>query len=297
MTVILERVESYENVDAFIRKTFETLDSFENLKKRLKFSSIADLPQRVVIKPNFLKWAPLETGCTTHPGIVKSIASLLKEHGKEIFIIEGGFTKNAAERYFEEYNLGEYGECINLNTTRFINLSINGEKLKSVKASAKAVELVKSENTLFISVPKLKVHHLTKVTISIKNNMGFLKKPAINMHLSINPKLVDLLRAFNPHLIFVDGIVGGENYEGNTNPVKHEVMLAGDNAVEIDAVGAYLMGFEPVEIDFLRIANERGFGEIDLEKINVVGDTRDIEKLRKKYSISSLRRFLGRLSI
>ena len=213
MTVIVERVESYKSVDRFVKKVFDNLDLFENLKE-LGFLSVADLPQRVVIKPNFLKWASLESGCTTHPEVVKSIASLLNEHGKEIFIVEGGFTKDVAERYFEEYSLKQYGECINLNTTGFVNLSINGEKLRSVKVSKKAVKLIKSENTFFISVPKLKVHHLTKVTISVKNNMGFLKKPAINMHLSINPKLVDLLKIFNPHFIFVDRHNRGRKFRG-----------------------------------------------------------------------------------
>ncbi len=296
MTVIVERVESYDKVDAFIKKVFENLDLFENLKERFEFSSITDLPPKVVIKPNFLKWASLETGCTTHPEVVRSIASLLRKHGKDVFIVEGGFTKRVADRYFEEFDLIKYGNCINLNTARFVGLSITGEKLGKVKVSERVVDLLKSKNAFFISVPKLKVHHLTKVTISVKNNMGFLKKPAINMHLNINPKLIDLLSVFNPHLIIVDGIIGGENSEGNTKPVKHEIMLAGDNAIEIDAVGAYLMGFEPKEIEFLRIGNKRGLGEIDLEKIKIIGD-RNLERLRKNYSISSLRRLLGRLSI
>ncbi len=295
MVVIVERVEGYDKIHTFIKKVFESLDLFENLK-RVEISSIADLPPKVVIKPNFLKWASAESGCTTHPEIVRSIASLLKEHGKEIFILEGGFTKKVADRYFEEFHLTEYGYCINLNKAGFVSLPVNGEKLGRVKASRIAVELIRLEKAFFITVPKLKVHHLTKVTISVKNNMGFLKKPAINMHLNINSKLIDLLSVFDPHLIIVDGIIGGENSEGNTKPVKHEIMLAGDNAIEIDAVGAYLMGFEPEEIEFLRIGNKRGLGEIDLEKIEIIG-SENLEELRKNYSISSLRRFLGRLNI
>jgi uncharacterized protein (DUF362 family) len=123
--------------------------------------------------------------------------------------------------------------------------------------------------------------------------MGFLKKPAINMHLNINPKLVDLLSVFNPHLIIVDGVVGGKHSESNTKPVEHGIMLAGDNAVEVDAVGAYLMGFEPEKIGFLRIARERGYGEISVDRIEVVGK---LDELRINYGIG-LKRFLGRLGI
>ena len=114
------------------------------------------------------------------------------------------------------------------------------------------------------------------------------------MHLSINPKLVDLLNVFNPDLIIVDGIIGGENSESNTKPVNHGVMIAGDNTVEVDAVGAYLMGFNPEKIEFLKIAHERGFGEIRIDRINVIGN---LEGLRKNYNISRISRFLGRLNI
>ncbi|MBO8181589.1 MAG: DUF362 domain-containing protein [Archaeoglobus sp.] len=294
MTVIVDRVESYEKVWGFVERVFANLDLFENLKRRFSKNllEIDDLPRKVIVKPNFLKWIDLDSGCVTHPELIKAVASFLAGSNQEIFILEGGFTKNAADRYFNEFGLYRYGNCINLNTGRFIEVQVDGEKLRSVKASEIAVKLLKE--SFFISLPKLKVHHLTKVTISIKNNMGFLKKPAVSMHLSINPKLVDLLNVFNPHLIIVDGVVGGENSESNTRPVRHGVMLAGDNAVEVDAVGAYLMGFEPEDIGFLKIACERGLGEIRIDKIDVVGD---LEGLRKRYGISSLRRFLGRLSI
>jgi uncharacterized protein (DUF362 family) len=292
MTVIVERVDDYSNVRGFVERILKNLDSFENLKERLDLKSVEDLPERIVLKPNFLKWMSPESGCTTHPEVVKAVAKAFEEMGKRIFIVEGGFTKSVAERYFEVFSLRNYGECINLNVGEFVRIPVNGKRLKSVKASKNAVRLL--EDSFFVSLPKLKVHHLTMVTLSIKNNMGFLKKPAARMHLSISPKLVDLLNIFNPHLIILDGIIAGEYSESNPKPVNHAVMLAGDNAVEIDAVGAYLMGFEPKEIGFLKIAYERGFGEIDVDKIDLIGS---LDGLRKKYSISGIRRFLGRLSI
>lgn len=292
MTVIVERVDGYSKVKDFVERVLSNLNSFENLKGRIDFEGVEDLPERIVLKPNFLKWMSPESGCTTHPEVIRAVAKAFRERGKRIFIVEGGFTKGVAERYFEEFSLRNYGECINLNVGEFISIPINGKRLKSVKASKIAVRLL--EDSLFVSIPKLKVHHLTKVTLSMKNNMGFLKKPAARMHLNINPKLVDLLNLFNPHLIILDGIIGGEHSESNPKPVKHAVMLAGDNAVEIDAVGAYLMGFDPQKIGFLKMAYERGFGEIDVDKIDLIGS---LGGLRKKYSISGIRSFLGRLGI
>jgi len=285
--VLIKRVKSYEKIGEKI-EIKHLLKDF--VRERLESKS------KVVLKPNFLKWSNPEDGCVTHPGLVKEIARFFGRLGKEVYILEGGFSKDVSDRYFDEYGLREVAECINLNRHEFVNVQIGGEKLKSVSVSKQALTLLK--DSFFVSIPKLKVHHLTLVTLGIKNNMGFLKKPAMNMHLGINKKLVDLLRVFNPNLVVIDGVIGGEGSEGNTKPVSHGVVVVGDNVVEVDSVGAYLMGFNPEEIGFLRLAGERGYGEYRMDRIDVVGeDVHDIHSLRVKYRISGLRRLLGRLSI
>jgi hypothetical protein len=42
--------------------------------------------------------------------------------------------------------------------------------------------------------------------------------------------------------------------------------------VAIDAVAAYLMGFDPMEIRYIRLAHEDGLGMGKLEDIEIVGD-------------------------
>jgi len=283
VTVFVKKVESYIDVFDFIREAFETLLTYE-------------LPEKILVKPNFLKWERPEAGCTTHPEVVKAVAAYLNSLGKEVLIAEGGFTKGVADRYFSSYGFEEYGRCINLNRDKFVSCTIDGEKLKSISVAKTAFELAKEK--FFISIPKLKVHHLTTVTLGIKNNMGFLKKPAINMHRNINWKLVDLLKIFNPPITIIDGITGGENSESNTKPVEHRIMIAGDNVVEVDAVGAYLMGFEPEEVDVIRLASASGYGECRIGKIDIDGLSKgEIEELRIKYSISGIRRFLRHFNI
>ena len=147
---------------------------------------------------------------------------------------------------------------------------------------------LKAMRTPFVSLPKMKVHTLATVTLGIKNNMGFLRKPASYMHVKINRKLVDLLKILKPAFVIADGVIGGANSEMNTEPVNHGVMIAGDNVVEVDAVCAYLMGFEPEKIGHIRKAAEE-FG-VDLKKIEARGD--DVEDLRVNYK----RNFLGRIA-
>lgn len=55
-------------------------------------------------------------------------------------------------------------------------------------------------------------------------------------------------------------------------PVVKDLMLASADPVALDAVAAKLMGFEPLEIEAIRLAHEDGLGVGDPVGIEVVGD-------------------------
>ncbi len=269
--VLVERVESYREVGRFVEKVYDAF-GFEKCS---------------YLKPNFLKFDEPENGCITHPEVVKAIISCAKEHGVEMVVIEGGFYRDSAEKCFEAFGLRNLAECINLNEEDFLEVEINGKVLKSVRMAKTAI---KARNN-FLSVPKMKVHHLTKVTLGIKNSMGFLKKPALYMHPKISQKLVDLLNFTKPSLTIVDGVIGGSNSEMDTKPVSHGVMVASDNVVACDFVAASLMGLNPFEIEHIRLAME-SLG-LSVEDIEIQGKLNG----RKDYSLSLLSRILGRLGI
>jgi uncharacterized protein (DUF362 family) len=279
--ILIEIISSYNEYDRIKEFVEKAVEIFE-----------PDLPQEFIIKPNFLKFSNPEEGCITHPLVVKAVVEVLKDYGSPV-VAEGGFGKDDAERVFDAFSMREWAECINLNECEFVRIKVKGKALKSVEISKPAYQLAAGKP--FISLPKLKVHHLVKATLGIKNNMGFLKKPAIFMHPGINTKLVDLLSVFRPALTIIDGIIGGEGYEGNAKPVRHGVMIAGDDVVACDAVGAYLMGLDPMDIGYLRQAFERGSGEVRIEEIEFIGEKPEL--LRKKYRFSTFSRVLGFLRI
>ena len=55
-------------------------------------------------------------------------------------------------------------------------------------------------------------------------------------------------------------------------PVQKNVILASGDQVAIDAVAAKMMGFDPMTIDYIRIAHEQGLGVGDPREIEIVGD-------------------------
>ncbi len=264
--VIVERVDGYENVRDVLKEVFETFEVEDEL----------------LLKPNFLKFDNPENGCITHPDFLKAILEILNMEGVDVKIVEGGFGKDSADLCFERFGLRKIADCINLNKDEFFEVEVNGKKLRRVEVAKSAF------NKEFISVPKMKVHHLTKVTLGIKNNIGFLKKPAIYMHACIDEKLVDLLKVFWPKITIVDGIIGGNYSEMSTKPLKHGVIVAGDNVVAVDYVASQLMGFEDVK--HVRIALERY--KISEDEIET---SRDVEKLKKQYSLSFFSQILGTL--
>jgi uncharacterized protein (DUF362 family) len=97
--------------------------------------------------------------------------------------------------------------------------------------------------------------------------------------------VVDLVAARPIHLAIIDGIhtiTGGEGpWAPKCRPVRPGLLIAGTNCVSTDAVGAALMGFDPMadrgtppfetSDSMLRLAEQLGVGTRDLRQIEVVG--------------------------
>jgi hypothetical protein len=74
-------------------------------------------------------------------------------------------------------------------------------------------------------------------------------------------------------LAIMDGTTAGDG-EGPRliKPVVKNVILASADQVAIDAVSAKLMGFDPMTIQYIRLAHEQGLGVGDPREIELVGD-------------------------
>jgi uncharacterized protein (DUF362 family) len=73
-----------------------------------------------------------------------------------------------------------------------------------------------------------------------------------------------------PDFTVIDGIIGGDRSSPRIGrAVKSEIVIAGRNLASVDAVGAYIMGFNPCAIPHIRMAEETGIGPIDLSRITV----------------------------
>jgi uncharacterized protein (DUF362 family) len=129
-----------------------------------------------------------------------------------------------------------------------------------------------------VHLPTVKTHMYTTTTGAMKNAFGgLLSKYRHYTHTWIHETLVDLLaiqQEIHPGLFAVmDGTTAGNGPGPRLmQPVVKNIILASSDQVAIDAVAARLMGFDPLSIQYIRLAHERGLGVGDVREIEWVGD-------------------------
>ncbi len=132
-----------------------------------------------------------------------------------------------------------------------------------------------------LHLPTVKTHGHSITTGAIKNAFGgLLKEVRHYAHKYIHEVMVDLMmmqRELHPNVFAVmDGTVAGDGAGPRTMiPKVQNVILASSDSVAIDAVAAKLMGFDPMEIPYLRMATEMGLGEGRIKEIEIVGEPID----------------------
>ncbi len=132
--------------------------------------------------------------------------------------------------------------------------------------------------TNIVHLPTVKCHIYTTTTGAMKNAFGGLLNTRRHYtHSWIHETLVDLLaiqKEIHAGLFAVmDGTTAGDGPGPRTmRPVIKDVMLASADQVAIDAVAASMMGFDPLTIPYLAIADEVGLGHARRDHIEIVGD-------------------------
>ena len=140
-----------------------------------------------------------------------------------------------------------------------------------------------------VHMPTVKCHIYTTTTGSMKNAFGGLLNTRRHYtHSHIHETLVDLLaiqKEIHTGIFTVmDGTFCGSGPGPRTMiPVEKGLMLASADSVAIDAVAAKIMGFDPMNIPYIRLAHEDGLGTGRIDEINIIGE--DISDMDFKFSV------------
>jgi len=129
-----------------------------------------------------------------------------------------------------------------------------------------------------VHLPTVKCHIYTTTTGAMKNAFGgLLATKRHYTHSWIHRTLVDLLaiqKEIHTGLFAImDGTTAGNGPGPRTMiPVIKDYMLASSDQVAIDAVAAKMMGFDPMSLEFIKVAHDDGLGVGDPRDIEIVGD-------------------------
>lgn len=125
-----------------------------------------------------------------------------------------------------------------------------------------------------INAPKFKIHAWLKVTFALKNLIGIQDDAhrLIDHDFTLTSKIVDLQEVIQPGFIAIDGIEAGEYSEIAPSSYPLHLIVMGTNPVAVDSVCTHIVGLDPAEVEYIRLAAERGYGPIDLEAIEILGD-------------------------
>jgi uncharacterized protein (DUF362 family) len=247
----------------------------------------------ILVKPNYIDASHPSTGITTDSRVIEGVVKFLKNRGVKNIVIGEGSGYADTFKAFEVAGVDEVAKrwkvgLVDLNKDELVEVNPpHPLALKRVKIAKTALE------STIISVPKLKPHRMTDVTLSIKNMMGVIS-PKGSMHTRLNKNIVDLASVVKPSIAVVDGIVAGEGHETSGNPVEMNLVIAGTDPVAVDAVGAAVMSITPENVKHLRLAEEKGLGTCDLEQIEIIGES--IESVKKKFRKSLSSKLLRHLA-
>ena len=140
-----------------------------------------------------------------------------------------------------------------------------------------------------ISVPPMKTHSCG-TTLALKNYVGILPNHPSkvvrkhDVHDGDEQKaFIDLVSYHPPDYSVAKGFwsTEGNGPQWGDN-LRHNVVVAGADPVAADAVTSAVMGFDPLDLDYLYYAARKGFGTFDLAHITIAGNPIDAVGRRYK---------------
>ena len=292
-----------DRIDYAVEKAIDLLGGINQITKGRN---------RIMLKPNLVAESPV---FTTKPTVIKALANLMKNAGKEVIIGEGsaaatGFNfkdgidyrtrkkeiLNPMQKYvFDTLGYSELAKSmdiplINLHSGDLVDVEVPNHLLFNKITLHKSL----TEIDMLCSVPMMKTHVLATVTLGMKNLIGLYpgtvyysvrswlhNRAAEKKSPGIAFEILDMVRANKLDLVVIDGSMAMEG-DGPTNGnlLKTDLIIAGTNPLATDMVAANIMGFKPNEIPTFTWAMKSGMNPNDIDEIEIRGESIESVKCR-----------------
>ena len=257
--------------------------AYANTRKALQPVDLSRVRgKRVLLKPNAGRVAPPGSGVTTHAEVVAAAIDVFREAGADVAVGESPIAGVQVQEAFDAGGIspvavGRQCPLIDMDRRRFAKLPVpDGRAIRSLKICRDVLEF-----DFIVSIPVMKMHMHTGVTLAVKNMKGCLwRRSKVELHMlppvegsddkPIDVAIADLSSVLRAHLAIIDGTVGMEGLGPSAGRAKPlDVVVASTDSFAADAVACRLMGTEAERVGHLRIGARRGYGVIDLGRMTV----------------------------
>lgn len=227
--------------------------SIPRVMDKINAPEILARQKRILIKPNLVE--PIDFPVTTSAECVSALIRYIKSKSDaEIIVAEGTATPNMDTMVvfkklgYEKMAREQQVELLDLNDHDLVKLTLPGARVfPEYYIPRIALE------SFILSVPVLKCHSLSGVTLSLKNMMGFAppshyqrgghwKKSFFHDHME--QAIMEMNAYRQADMVLLDAVVGMAEYHlgGPQCDPPVNKLAAGTNQVEIDKIGAELLG-------------------------------------------------------
>lgn len=238
--------------------------------------------KRVLLKPNAGRIASPGEGITTDPRVVAATIDALVKAGASVSVGESPITGVKALDALEATGIASVARerrcpVIDLDERPCVDVPLpDGEAIRAIKVCADVLE-----HDLVVSIPVMKIHMHTGVSLAVKNMKGCLwRRSKVELHMlnaiennearSLDIAITDMSGVLRPHLAVIDGTVGMEGLGPSAGKAKPlGAVVASADAYAADAVACRLMGQRAENIPHLHMGAQRGYGIIDPDHMEV----------------------------
>jgi len=235
----------------------------------------------VLLKPNIVEPHAGFEHINTHPLIIRgAVEAFMRLGAAEVIVAEGPGHCHDTLFVLDESGLSD---VLREDRIKFVDLNYAEGYTVSNLGRFSSLKSLTFPETLrrvdwIVSMPKLKTHHWSGVTLAMKNLFGLMPGmyygwPKNVLHFAGIPNVIlDINTTIRPHFAIVDAIVGMEG-DGPImgSPRRVGALVMGRNLPSVDATCARIMGVNPQRVDYLAAAES--LGPIAEGQIIQVGET------------------------
>ncbi len=230
-----------------------------------RFVEVGDV---VLIKPNIGWDRTPEQAANTNPEIVAEVVRLCREASARRVIVTD-VSCNDARRCFSRSGIAEAATREGAEVILPDERVFKRANLQRSLGSWSVLEPLLTADKV-INIPVAKHHSLSGVTLGMKNWLGIVSGPRYWLHQDIHTSVVDLAEFARPALTIIDAyriLVRNGPTGGSLSDVElKKTLIAGTDPVAVDAYAAKAF-WHLDSLPYLQIAQERGLGKMEFEKV------------------------------